>query len=157
MAGNYDSIDLDWTWSGDFTLDDDGDLKDTSEDLLLSLVNEITTIVKSSVGDWAEEINIGADLDDYVGEPNTSATAKSILARLESALAIIVSPNDINVRVTPVHIHKVLIMITVQVKSTPENKVSPGDVISLSFIYDYFEKGIFVPLQELNQVSNRRL
>jgi hypothetical protein len=157
MAGNYDSIDFDWTWSGDYIIGDDGDVQDTSDDRLLSLVNEITTVVKSSVGDWAEEINVGADLDDFVGEPNTRATADDILSRLESSLALIINPNDLNVRVTPVHIHKVLIMISVQVKATPENNANPGDVITLSFVYDYFEKGIFVPLGQLNGISDRRL
>lgn len=157
MAGNYDSIDFDWTWSGDFIIGDDGDLQDTSEDRLLSLVNEITTIVKSSLGDWAEEINVGADMDDFVGEPNTRPTGEAIITRLESALSIIINPNDLNVRVSPVHIHKVLIMISVQVKATPENKANPGDVISLSFVHDYFEKGIFAPLAQLNHLSDRRL
>lgn len=157
MASNYDSIDLDWTWSGDFIIGDDGDLQDTSEDLLLSLVNEMTTVVKSSVGDWAEEINVGADLDDFIGEPNTREVGLQIQTRLESALSLIMNPNDINVRVTPVHIHKVLIMLTVQVQATPENKANPGDVVSISFVYDYFEKGIFVPLSQLNRLSDRRL
>jgi len=157
MAGNYDSIDLDWIWSGDFVIGDDGDLADTSEDLLLSLINEITTIVKSEAGDWAEEVNVGADLDDYIGEPNTRPTAEAMTTRLETALSIIVNPNDLNVRLVPVHIHKILIMLSVQVRATQENNASPGDIINLSFVYDYFEKGIFVPLDQMNLLSDRGL
>jgi hypothetical protein len=157
MPRSYDSIDLDWTWDGDFIIDQQGDLKDTSEDLLLSLRNEIFTVVKSDLQDWREDPNVGADLGDFVGEPNIATTGKAIEQRVRVSLAAIINSSDIDVRVIPVGIHRVLIAITIQVLATSANRLSSGEAISISFLYDYFERGVFVPLDEMNKLSGRKI
>lgn len=157
MPRNYDEIDLDWTWDGDLLLDQYGDIKDTSEDPLLSLRNEIFSIIKSDLKDWREEPSIGTNLGDFIGEPNISDTAKAIEERVRTSLTIIVSTSDLHVRVVPVGIHKVLIAITLQVLATPNNKLAVGDTINVSFLYDYFERGIFVPLDDMNKLSGRKI
>lgn len=155
MAGNYDSIDLDWSWDGDFLVDSTGDLKDTSDDLLLSVRNEISSLVKSELGDWREDSNIGATLSDFVGEPNNRETAENIQARLESQLSQVVFLKDLSVRVTPVHIYRVLIMLSLEVLPTPENGLQSGEVLSTSFLYDYLENGVYVELEQMNHFAGR--
>jgi hypothetical protein len=157
MARNYDSIDLDWTWDGDFIIDGQGDLKDTSEDFLLSFTNEVRTIIKSSLTDWREDPSVGSNLDDFVGEPNSIDTAVAIQRRISASLGIIVSSSDLSIRVVPVGVNKVLIILTIQVQATPENKLVAGESIVINFLYDYFEEGIFVPLDDLNKFGGRNI
>lgn len=157
MPRNYDSIDLDFTWDGDFLTDQQGDLKDTSEDFLLSFRNEIFTVVKSDLKDWREEPGVGTGLGDFIGEPNVSDTGKSIEQRVRSALTVIANSSDIDVRVIPVGVHKVLITITIQVLATPANGLVAGEALSVSFLYDYFERGTFVPLDEMNKFGGRNI
>lgn len=155
MASNYDSVDLDFTYDGDLILGFDGDLQDTSRDLLLSIQNEIQSIAKSALTDWREDPNIGADLDDFVGEPNNRATAEDMQARMESALSIVVNVSDLSVRITPVHIHRVLVMVSLQVLATPGNRLTAGASISFSFLFDYMETGVYVDLDTMNHFSER--
>lgn len=155
MAGNYDSVDFDFTWDGDLVLDTQGDLKDTSEDQLLSIKNEIFTIVKSNLGDWREDMNVGADLDDFVGESNSRETGENIQIRLESALSEIVSLADVKIRVVPVSIYKVLIALTLSVLPTAENGIQAGTTISTTFLYDYLEKGVYVDLDSYARFAGR--
>lgn len=157
MTRIYDSIDFDWTWDGDFLIDSQGDLKDTGENLLLSFQNEVFTIVKSDLQDWREDPGVGADLGDFIGEPNTSDIGKSIEQRVRASLALIADTSDTDVRVVPVGIHRVLIAITFQVLATQANRLRSGDTVSVSFLYDYFERGIFVPLEDLNKFSGRNI
>ncbi len=145
MASNYDSVDLDWTWDGDLVTGDDGDLKDTSDDLLLSLVNEIHTVVKSSTQDWRDNPEVGADIDDFVGEPNDRITAKELQKRVFSSLLTIVRAEDLSVRVTPVHIHRVLIIVNVQAQATVNNKLTAFEPVVVHFIFDYAENGLYIP------------
>lgn len=157
MARNYDSIDFDFTWDGDLARDQNGDIKDTSYDVLQSIRNEIFTIVKSDLGDWREESSIGADLGDFIGEPNVKETAINIKDRIVNSLSLIASNNDINVKVIPTGTHKVLILIQLFVLPTLENRLKSGDVLSVSFIYDYFERGVFVPLEEMHKFNTRNI
>lgn len=156
MASNFDSIDLDFTWDGDLLLHDDGDLKDTSEDLLLSLRNEIQSIVKSNAGDWRESLEHGASLDDFIGDSNSRETARLIQDRVEQSLRILGRLSDFSVRVVPVHIHRVLIIVSVSVMATPENRMRAGDSVVVSFLYDYLEKGIFIPVDDFTKFSSGR-
>lgn len=155
MPKNYDSIDLDFTWDGDLILDENQDLKDTSYNLLASIQNEIFSTIKSDIKDWREDPSIGADLGDFVGEPNTSVTGKAIQDRIKSSLSYLVSPNDLAVRVVPVGVNRVMVTLTLQVIATPENGLRAGETINVSFLYDYFERGVFVPLSDMNKFGGR--
>ena len=55
---DYDSIDLDFTWDGDYVVGIDGDLGDTSKDLLQSLENEVRDILKAEFNDVPHERGI---------------------------------------------------------------------------------------------------
>src|SRR5688500_1579290 len=102
---NYDSIDLDWSWDGDYAVDQYGDIQDTSRDYLLSLANEVQTVMKSESSDWEKDITLGANLVDFVGEPNTRETGSSLEARVKAAIVNqgIIQGGDISVRIVPVH------------------------------------------------------
>jgi len=144
--GNYDSIDLDWTWDGDYLVDDDGDLKDTSYDYLQSIRNEIATIVKSELLDWELDPTIGANLSDFMGEPNTREVGRQLEDRVETALvsAGVVYPEDVNARVVPIGTHRVLITITVLTIATVNNQLDVSEPIVTSVVFDSTEQGLFV-------------
>ncbi len=142
---NYDTIDMDFTWDGDYAVGDDGDIADTSDDFIRSLMNEVRDCVKSSFGDWEKDPHFAGDLDDFKGEPNTRDTGKQIEARVKSRLvaANVVKGSDIQVKVIPVHVNQVLIAIRIQAVATSGNSLQPGEPIVTSFLYDSMEHDIF--------------
>jgi len=142
---NYDSIDLDWSWDGDFAIDITGDLKDTSSDFLLSLVNEIATIVKSESLEWEKDITLGGNLGDFQGQPNVAAVGAAIEDRVSSSLVNqnIIQPGDVSVKVLPVHANQVLIMIRVAAEATSRNGLVPGEPVKINLVYDTSENSVF--------------
>lgn len=157
MASNYDDIDFDFTWDGDFTLDECGDLKDTTYDYLQSLKQEIQTYIKSSIGDWKEEPSVGASLDDFVGEPNNRITASEMKARVESSLSEIVNLQDLSVRIVPVGIYNVLVILTVDILPTTENKFPAGTSFTTTFLYDYLETGVYIDIDDQAKFGGRSI
>jgi len=151
---NYDAIDLDWTWDGDYLIGFDGDMADTSDDYSRSLVNEITTIIKSELLEWEKDPNIGTDLSDYVGAPNTRENGAKIEDRVRTRLVdsgIVVS-EDLTVRVIPLSIHRVMISITVFALATVNNDLTVGEPVIVNLVFDTTENGTFVlPISELRK------
>jgi len=141
----YDSVDLFWSWDGDFGIGTDGDVRDTGEDYLLSLIQEIHTVVKSEIGDWEGDPMVGATLSDFIGEANTRENGKKLEDRVRYKLieAQVVRQDDLSVRVVPVSIHQVMIMINVVVVATTENKLNVGDQVNVNLLYDTMENGLF--------------
>lgn len=149
--GNYDSIDLDWTWDGDFILGDDGDLKDTSDDLIRSLENEIMTLVKSETTDWEINPTFAADLSDFLGEPNSRENGGRIEDRVRLKLAStgLVLSGDMEVRVVPVGAHEIMIIISVQALATSGNRLVLGEPVTIRLLYDTIENSkFFFPLDQ---------
>ena len=143
--GLYDTIDLNFSWDGDYTRGNDGDLGDTSDDFIQSLINEVRDCVKSEFGDWEKDPHVAGDLSDFKGEPNTRDTGKAIENRVKSRLVAmpLVSASDIQVKVIPVHINQILIAIRIQAVATSGNSLQPGEPIVVSFLYDTTEHDIF--------------
>ena len=141
----YDSIDCLWSWDGDYGKDQLGDLADTSEDFLNSIVQEVQTFVKSETLDWEKDITVATDLSDFQGVANTRENGKAIEERVKSRLVNhnLVQPGDISVRVVPVHNNQVMIMVRISAQPTSKNGLSPGEPIKVDFIYDTVENGIF--------------
>ena len=141
----YDSIDLDWTWDGDFIEGEDGDIKDTAEDYITSLHNEIRTVIRSEYSDWQAHPVLGCNLSDFRGEANTRKTAEAIKARIISRLvaAGAVRQEDVFVRVIPVHAHQVLIIIRINTTPTVNNSLEPGEPTVVAFTYDSLEDSVF--------------
>ena len=144
LANLYDEIDLAWLWSGDFNLSVDGDLEDTANDTLLSLRQEIQTVVASELNDWELYPGYAATLSDFVGEPNNQDTAAAIHDRIRIALTAngVVVESDLKIKVIPVHRHKVLITIRVSAIPTVYNKLSQDGYVT-AIVFDYQEQGIF--------------
>ena len=146
MPHNYDTIDLRWTWNGDYAIDTKGDLKDTVEDGLLSLKQELHTIAASELGDWEVYPGLGATLSDYVGEPNSRETANAINDRLRVAIttAGIVLEEDLDIKVVPIHRHRVLVIIRVNAMSTANNDLENNRLAVTALLFDFLEHGIWV-------------
>jgi hypothetical protein len=142
---NYDTIDIDFTWDGDFVKGKDGDLGDTSDDHIRSLVNEIQSVVKSVFKDWEKDPHVAGDLDDYKGEPNSKDTGRQIENRVKSRLVAVplVQPQDVQVRVVPVHVNQIMVIIRIQAVATPNNSLKPGEPVVVTFLYDSMEHDIF--------------
>lgn len=143
--GKYDSYDLDWTWDGDLALGDDGDLKDTSDDAITSLLNEIRTIIRSELGDWQMHGLLGSNLSDFLGEPNTQETALAIEERISSSLITFgtIDAKDITVRVIPVQRHMVMVIITISAEATQYNSLTAGEPVKVTLTYDTLEDTVF--------------
>lgn len=150
--GNYNSVDLDFSWDGDFIIGKDGDLGDTSDDHLRALVNDIRDCVKSELGDWEKDPQFACDLAEFRGEANTRATGKAIENRVKSKIASIglVKSEDLQVRVVPVHINQVAVMIKVSAIATSDNHLQVGEPILVNFVYDTTEHDIFFLPPNLN-------
>lgn len=153
---NYDHIDADFTWDGDYFIGSDGDLADTQDDTIRSLLNEVRTVIRCEVGDWELHSMIGANLADFLGEPNTSASAKAIEERVVSSLvsAGLVQSSDVKVRVVPVQNHIVLIMIAISAEATYRNSLAAGEPAVVSFTYDSMEDSVFfLPPSEVERLG----
>lgn len=144
MSNNYDQTDLKYSFRGDFLPGDDGDFADTFSDQIQSLVQEIQTIANSSLGDWEENPQYAASLDDFIGEPNNRDTANDIIDRLRTALITnnVVSSDDLIVKLIPIDRHRVLIMISVDASATSSNSVIKGSSPVVTIVYDWSERGI---------------
>jgi len=149
-----DSLDLDVTFDQDYIIGQDGDLKDTSEDYLLSLENEIRTIVKSDTLDWIKHPMLGCNLLDFQGEANTRRIGGLIEDRVRSRILDIgiVPDSALGIRVSPVGEHEVIIIITIQATATPNNRLTPGDPLTITLTYDTIENSIFfIPRNPIKQ------
>ena len=143
MPSIYDDIDL--RFVNDFLLGSDGDLKDDSEDTLLSLIDQCHDIMASALGDWELYPNRAASLDQFIGEPNNKTTGERIHDRVRIALTSsgVVSEDDLEIKVIPVHIHRVLIILSIFVIATPLNKLSRTASIKISYVFDSAEQQIY--------------
>ena len=142
---NYDSIDLDWTWDGDYVLGDDGDIKDTSYDLLQSLRNELRSVLRSEFSDWELHPNLGANISEFRGEPNTREIGAIMEDRIRSKILSpgIVEPGDIQVKLIPVSSSTVMINILIQAAATPANNLTVGEPLAVTLLYDSLEDSVF--------------
>jgi hypothetical protein len=144
MPANYDRIDFEWSWNGDYGISSDGDIGDTSRDQIQSLVQEVQSIISSSLNDWEEYPGIGANLDAFVGEANTKETSRLLRLRVKDALIFnnIVREDDLEIKIVPVGIHSVLIVLRIAALATPNNSLDQNSMV-VSLIYDYTERGVF--------------
>jgi hypothetical protein len=140
---NYDNTDLAWTGRGDYVIGHDGDLMDTYADPLRSFFQEVRTRVMSDTGDWANYPEIGANLGDFVGEPNTKITAESVKRRIQSALAKsgLVHNSDMNILYMPIDIDKLMLRISIKVRPSARNAGS--DTLTINLAYSYSENNVY--------------
>lgn len=140
----YDAIDFKYSWRGDYIPGTDGDFADTNDDQIQSVIQEIQTIANSSLGDWEENPQYAASLDDYIGEPNNRDTSNAIIERLRTAILTnnIVRSEDLLIKIMPIDRHKILILVSIDAASTPNNSIIRGSNPVIAIVYDWFERGI---------------
>jgi hypothetical protein len=140
---NYSSTDMYWTNGGDFTIDQRGDLMDSSDNPLRSLVQEIRTRVEAEPGDWGAYPTLGAALDNFIGEPNNRALAQEIKARLRFSITDrgLVSSNDLLIDIVPTSNRMVAVMMRVNVSGTPGIERNIQWLV-MRYLYDTAEKGL---------------
>jgi len=139
MPQIYDRTDLAWSSRGDFIIGHNGDIMDTYADPLRSLYQEVRTRVMSVIGDWKNYPDLGANLEDFVGEPNTKIVAESIKIRMSSSIVRngLVNNADLQIKYAPIDVDKIMFRISIKVASTARNGGS--DHLGVSFLYDYSE------------------
>jgi len=114
----HEALDLYFTAFGDYDVDQYGGLRDTWEDPFRSLRQEVATLAQANYNDWGLQPNIGANLDDYIGSPNSAATGEQVKAAMEKALNQFLLPaNDFRVDIFPLDQNTLGIMVTVQIGS----------------------------------------
>ena len=143
MASVYDKIDAKFSFNGDFIPGRDGDIGDTSSDQIQSLIQEIQSVVNSSLGDWLEHPSYGAGLDDFIGEANTKDTSEQIKIRIFDSLVAnnVVKKEDLSVVTIPVGPNSIMAIVRVRAQSTPNNSLEQA-LIAVSMVFDYNEKGV---------------
>jgi hypothetical protein len=126
MARNYDNLDFKFTWKGDLSLGESGDIADNEKDYLESVEQEIITIVKSAKGDWVFHPSIGADLWRFTGEPNTRENAEKIKKTLkrEIVFAGIAAEADLIIDVNAMSLDTMYIRIFLKASATLRNRLS---------------------------------
>lgn len=139
MPQVYDRSDFAWSTRGDLVIGHDGDIMDTYDDPLRSLYQEIRTRVMSTLGDWAMYPDLGANVEEFVGEPNNKVTAEALKTRIIAAIMRngLVHGADLKVKYSPIDIDKIMFRISIAVAPTAINGGS--DYLGLSFLYDYSE------------------
>ena len=103
-----------FTGDGDFFLDPNGKgdvyiaTAENNEVLAASIIKRLT----STEGDWATAPNLGANLVDFVGMPNTRETAALLQSRIENILTqdLMIRSGSIGVDVIPVGPNELLVM-----------------------------------------------
>jgi len=143
MAKIYDKTDLFWSSRGDCYIGPEGDLMDTEYDPLRSLAQEIRTRAEAEPGDWRIFPNIGAGLNQLVGEPNNSQTADLVKIKLQSSLTrdSFIDNKDIAIRYMPIDRDKLLIRLSIKVMPTAKNASS--EVLTKSFLYNYSDNNVY--------------
>ncbi len=139
----YDQIDLSWdAMNGDLELGPEGDIGDTSRDVLKAFRAEIQNRVKSTFGDWRIHPNLAASLDTLIGQPFNTQTAEDGIAKIITALTVnnFVSRPDISVRWFPMDRNKVL--YDMKIKVTPTALNGNSRELGFTFMYDSFENEV---------------
>jgi len=142
MPRNYDKVDFYWTFDGDVIVGPSGDLHDTADDPLRSLVQEIKTRLMSDQQDWLIFPRVGAGLSALVGQPNNKETAEEGKAKIISALSRdgLVSPGDITVKYLPVSREAIMYRLVIAVAGTAGNRNT--QYVKINLLYSYTDNNI---------------
>lgn len=142
MPQVYDKNDLFWTSRGDYRIAE-GDISDTYQDPLRSLVQEIRTRVEADLGDWKVFDSVGANIRDMIGERNRPQIAELLRTRIIGALTRdgFINSRDISIRYLPLSHDKLMMRISIKVAPTARNAGS--DTLRLGFIYNYSDNNVF--------------
>lgn len=140
----YDRNDLAWTSRGDLVISHNGDIMDTDADPLRSLYQEVKTRIKSELGDWKLQSNVGASLGDFVGELNNKLTAEAIKTRIKVSLTRdgLVNSADLAIKYMPIDVDRLMFRVSIQVAQTAKNAGSES--LKIHVVYHYSENNVYV-------------
>jgi len=137
-----DMVDLSWSSSGDFIIEN-GDLADTFSTEGLGFIQEAEERVKSSAGDWKLLPEKGANIDEYHGEINNLDTWKSIESSITLALTAdsFLNKQDFAITIAPITQTEIAIRIDFNASLTA---IVPDSTIVIKVVYDLVGKGPFI-------------
>jgi len=114
MPGSYTTQDILLSESGDFVVDDTGDLalatidQTTKQDAIFYLYTEF--------GDFTGQPDLGSRVSDFIGEPNTKGNAQLLKAEMLRAITTDgrFASRDIAIQIVPIAIDEILAYVTIQ-------------------------------------------
>lgn len=121
----YRVNDLLWSWSGDLRIGNNGDLSVTQPHELLSFIQEVKTRLRSSLYDWKLHPQLGASLDELIGQLNNRTTAESGKACIIASLVRdgFVTRSFIGVRYMPVDVDQLLYNVTIKLPDITQDEI----------------------------------
>lgn len=124
-------------------VDKTGDLLDTSYFPLRCLIQDSRTRLEGDIGDWEIYPTLGANLSDFIGQPNDSMTGSMIENRTIQSLSqdAFVARSDIQTRYVPVSIYAATCIIKINVSRTP-GLDQHLEWLQLEYAYDSASKGL---------------
>ena len=106
----------------DIQMSEDGDLVIIDSDLALVngvawFIQEVSKIVKTNNPTWALHPNVGANVEDFAGQPNTREVARSIEKQVREAVTAehIEMPGTIRVKAVPTSADSIVVYINLDV------------------------------------------
>lgn len=123
--GIYNDIDLQVTPSGDITLDVNKDLQVTTGSGVLK--QDIAFRVRTAYDDFGPHPDMGADIQELIGEPNTRDIARQGESKIIHSLTNdgMIRNIDLYVKSVPIALEKIVYYVfvnngTVQINVTPD-------------------------------------
>jgi hypothetical protein len=117
MGYQRSKVDLLWTDAGDMALDDvREDLADTTLLSYRAMIQQTRTRVESSQGDWRLQTSIGANLNRFLGKPNTATLGGQIKNSITAALTSggFLRASELQVEVFPISKKEIAILVLIQ-------------------------------------------
>lgn len=117
MSYHRSKVDLLWSDAGDLGLDETRkDLADTTSLPYRAMIQQILTRVQSSAGDWRLQPSIGANLNRFLGKPNTPTLGTNIKNSVVNALTsgAFLRASELQVEVFPISKQEIAILVIIQ-------------------------------------------
>ena len=127
----YNEIDIQVTPSGDLSLSSDGGFALISASGVLK--QDVTFRVRTNRDEFEPHPDVGADLDEIIGEPNTRETAGIGNRKIQYSLTSdgMVRDRDLSIRGVPIALDKVVYYVFIR-NGTEQLNVTPDVVFSAS-------------------------
>jgi len=130
MSERFNDIDLAITDDGDLMLTDDGDLAIVED---IEYVAQMTkNRLRSVASDWYYD-NIGADIETFIGKPNTKETCDELIAKITAALTsdAFCNLNDILIVANPLSTAEAMVGVFVK---TDFSETPLGFLVRMNFL-----------------------
>jgi hypothetical protein len=116
------SIDLSWDSNGDFSLDANGDIGKANLDEGRLVKQAMLKRIQSRKGDWNLAPEVGANLVDFIGLPNTRETGQQLQSAVIQSLTEdgTISAGSLQVEVYPLSKERIAIAIAATVPFSSE-------------------------------------